>query len=93
MCQNVSVRRTRDEVSFTYTYATVGPDENETASEAMWAMFQQRRKEAAWPSGVVFILIIYFYFYDCFTTEDLGKVTTNLESGKDIDPALLTKQL
>jgi len=63
MCQNVSVRRTRDEVSFTYTYATVGPDENETASEAMWAMFQQKRKEAAWPSGVVFILIIFFIIF------------------------------
>ena len=30
------------EVSSTYTYATVGPIENETSSEAMWAMFQQR---------------------------------------------------
>ena len=38
MCQNVSVRRTRDEVPSTYTYATVGLDENETSSEAMWAM-------------------------------------------------------
>ena len=44
MCQNVSVRRTRDEVSSTYTYVTVGPDENETSSEAMWAMFQQRHE-------------------------------------------------
>ena len=35
MCQNVSVRRTRDEVSSTYTYATAGPDENESSSEAM----------------------------------------------------------
>lgn len=59
-------------MSSTYTYATVGPDENETSSEAMWAMFQQRH---------------------CFTTEDLRKVKTNLKSGKDIDPALLRKQL
>ena len=29
----------------------------------------------------------------CFTTEDLGKVKTNLEKSKDIDPALLRKQL
>ena len=28
----------------------------------------------------------------CFTTEDLEKVETNLENGKDIDPALLRKQ-
>ena len=42
MCQNVSVRTTRDEVSSTYSNATVGPDENETSLEAMWAMFQQR---------------------------------------------------
>ena len=42
MCQNFSVRRTRDEVSCTHTYATVGPEENETSLEAMWAMFQQR---------------------------------------------------
>ena len=28
----------------TYTNATVGPDENETSSEAMWAMFQQRHE-------------------------------------------------
>ena len=55
-------------------YATVGPDENETSSEAMWAMFQQRHEH-------------------CFTTEDLRKVKTNLENGKDIDPALLRKQL
>ena len=74
ICQNVSVRRKRDEVSSTYTYATVGPDENETSSEAMWAMFQQRHEH-------------------CFTTEDLRKVKTNLENGKDIDPALLRKQL
>ena len=74
MCQNVSVRRTRDEVSSTYTYATVGPDENESSSEAMWAMFQQRHE-------------------NCFTTEDLRKAKTNLESGKDIGPALLRKQL
>ena len=44
MCQNVSVRRTRDEVSSTYTYPTVGPDENETSSGAMWGMFQQRHE-------------------------------------------------
>ena len=74
MCQNVSVRRTRDEVSSTCTYATVGPNENETSSEAMWAMFQQRHEH-------------------CFTTEDLRKVKTNLENGKDVDPALLRKQL
>ena len=74
MCQNVSVRRTRDKVSSTYTYATVGPDENETSSEAMWAMFQQRHEH-------------------CFTTEDFRKVKTNLENGKDVDPALLRKQL
>ena len=41
---NVSVRRTRDGVSSNYMYATVVPDENETSSEAMWAMFQQRHK-------------------------------------------------
>ena len=70
MCQNVSVRRTRDEVSSTYTYAAVGSDDNETSSDAMWAMFQQRHEH-------------------CFTTEDLRKVKTNLENGKDIDPALL----
>ena len=29
----------------------------------------------------------------CLTTEDLRKVKTNLENGKDIDPALLRKQL
>ena len=29
MYQNVSVRRTRGEVSSTHTYATVGPDEKE----------------------------------------------------------------
>ena len=29
----------------------------------------------------------------CFSTEDLRKVKTNLENGKDIDPALLRKQL
>ena len=74
MCQNVSVRRTRDEVSSTYTYAAVGSDDNETSSDAMWAMFQQRHEH-------------------CFTTEDLRKVKTNLENGKDIDPALLRKQL
>ena len=74
MCQNVSVRRTRDEVSSTYTYAAVGSDDNETSSDAMWAMFQQRHEH-------------------CFTTEDLRKVKTNLENGKDIDPALLKKQL
>ena len=59
-------------MSSTYTYATVGPDENETSSEATWTMFQQRH---------------------CFTTEDLRKIKTNLESGKDIDLALLRKQL
>ena len=74
MCQNASVRRTRDEVSSTYMYTIVGPDENETSSEAMWAMFQQRHEH-------------------CFTSEDLGKVKTNLENGKDIHPALLRKQL
>ena len=31
-------------MSSTYTYATVGPDENETSWEAMWAMFQQRHE-------------------------------------------------
>ena len=29
----------------------------------------------------------------CFTTEDLRKVKTNLEHGKDSDPALLREQL
>ena len=71
MCQNVSIWRTTDEVSSTYTYATVGPGENETSSEAM---FQQRHEH-------------------CFTTEDLRKVKTNLENGKDIDPALLRTKL
>ena len=74
MCQNVSVRRTRNEVSSTCTYATVGSDENETSSEAMWAMFQQRHEH-------------------CYTTEDLRKVKTNLENGKNTDTALLRKQL
>ena len=31
-------------MSFIYKYATVGLEENETSSEAMWAMFQQRHK-------------------------------------------------
>ena len=57
-------------MSSTYMYATVGPDENKTSSEAMWAMFQQRHEH-------------------CFTTKCLSKVKTNLENGKDIDPALL----
>ena len=70
MCQNVSVRRTRDEVSSAYKYPTVGPDENET--EAMLAMFQHEH---------------------FFTTEDLRTVKTNLKNGKDIDLALLRKQL
>lgn len=48
--------------------------EQETSSEAMWGMFQQRHEH-------------------CFTSEDLGKVKTNLENGKDIHPALLRKQL
>jgi len=39
MSQNA--RRTRDEVSSTYMYPAVGLDENESSSEAMWAMFQQ----------------------------------------------------
>ena len=69
MCQKVSVRRTRDGMSSTYTYATISPDENETSSEAIWAMFQQRPVH-------------------CFTTEDLEIVKTNLENGKDTDPAL-----
>lgn len=48
--------------------------EQETSSEALWAMFQQRHEH-------------------CFTSEDLGKVKTNLENGKDIHLALLRKQL
>ena len=61
-------------MSSTYTYATVGSDQSETSSEAMWEMFQQRHEH-------------------CFTTEDLRKVKTNLKNSKDIDPALLRKQL
>ena len=69
-----NVRRTRDEVTSTCTYVTVGSDENETSSEAMWPMLQQRHEH--W-----------------FTTEDLKKLKTNLENGKDIDPDLLRNQL
>ena len=57
--QNVSIRRTRDEVSSTYTYTAENHDSNNNSStcssEAMWAMFQQRHDEY------------------CFTTEDFRK--------------------
>ena len=73
LCVKTSVSG-EHEASSTYTYAAVGLEENESSSEAMWTMFQERHEH-------------------CFTTEDLWKVKTNLEHGKDSDPALLRKQI
>ena len=42
--QSVSVRRTRDEVSSTYTYTTEDHDSGSNSTQAMWTMFPQRHE-------------------------------------------------
>ena len=44
--QSVSVRRTRDEVSSTYTYTTEDHDSGSNSNQAMWTMFQQRHEQS-----------------------------------------------
>ena len=44
--QSVSVRRTRDEVSSTYTYTTEDHDSGSNSTQAMWTMFQQRHEHS-----------------------------------------------
>ena len=47
--QSVSVRRTRDEVSSTYTYTTEDHDSGSNSTQAMWKMFQQRHEHSFSP--------------------------------------------
>ena len=44
--QSVSVRRTRDEVSSTYTYTTEDHDSGSNSNQAMWTMLQQRHEQS-----------------------------------------------
>ena len=44
--QSVGVRRTRDEVSSTYTYTTEDHDSGSNSTQAMWTMFQQRHEHS-----------------------------------------------
>ena len=44
--QSVSVRRTRDEVSSTYTNTTEDHDSGSNSTQAMWTMFQQRHEHS-----------------------------------------------